>query len=53
MTIKLNNAALGHARHFNRLHRCAVLAVESRAAQHDHPDIAKAARALLDDLGGD
>jgi hypothetical protein len=38
---------------FSRLHRCAVLAVESRAAQHDHADIAEAAKSLLDELGKD
>lgn len=35
---------------FRRLHRCAILAIESRAAQHDHADIAEAARSLLDEL---
>ena len=38
---------------FRRLHRCAILAIESRAAQHDHPDIAKAAKSLLDELDKD
>src|SRR3954469_10159288 len=32
---------------YKKLHRCAVLAIESRAAQYDHPDIAKAAKKLL------
>ncbi|CAH0134985.1 MULTISPECIES: hypothetical protein [unclassified Arthrobacter] len=35
---------------FRRLHRCAILAIESRAAQNDHNDIAKAAKSLLDEL---
>lgn len=35
---------------FRRLHRCAVLAIESRAAQYDHDDVAKAAKSLLDEL---
>lgn len=35
---------------FRRLHRCAILAIESRAAQYDHDDIAKAAKSLLDEL---
>lgn len=35
---------------FNRLHRCAILAVESRAAQNDYDDIAQAARSLLEEL---
>jgi len=35
---------------FRRLHRCAILAIESRAAQNNYDDIAKAAKALLEDL---
>lgn len=35
---------------FRRLHRCAILAVESRAAQNDYDDIAKAAKSLLEEL---
>lgn len=35
---------------FRRLHRCAILAVESRAAQYDHDDIAKAAKSLLEEI---
>lgn len=38
---------------FKRLHRCAILAVESRAAQNDHDDIAKAAKSLLEELDKD
>lgn len=38
---------------FRRLHRCAILAIESRAAQNDHPDIAKAAKSLLEELDND
>ena len=33
---------------FRRLHRCAVISGESRAAQHDHPAIKKAFAELLD-----
>lgn len=35
---------------FRRVHRCAVISLESRAAQNDHNDIAKAAKALLESL---
>jgi hypothetical protein len=38
---------------FRRLHRCAILAIESRAAQNDHEDIAMAAKSLLDELDND
>ena len=38
---------------FRRLHRCAILAIESRAAQYDHTEIAKAAKSLLDELDKD
>jgi hypothetical protein len=33
---------------FEKVHRCAVISLESRAAQNDHPDIAKAAKQLLE-----
>lgn len=33
---------------FAKVHRCAVISLESRAAQYDHVDIAKAAKELLD-----
>lgn len=33
---------------FRNVHRCGVIAAEARAAQNDHPDIAKAAKGLLD-----
>jgi hypothetical protein len=32
---------------FAKVHRCAVISLESRAAQNDHPSIAKAAKDLL------
>jgi hypothetical protein len=32
---------------FSRVHRCAVISLESRAAQNDHDDIAKATKRLL------
>ena len=32
---------------FATVHRCAVISLESRAAQNDHPSIAKAAKDLL------
>lgn len=32
---------------FEKVHRCAVISLESRAAQNDHDDIAKAAKDLL------
>jgi hypothetical protein len=35
---------------FRRLHRCAVISLESRAAQHDHDSIARAAKKLLERL---
>ncbi|MDQ0799647.1 hypothetical protein [Arthrobacter sp. SLBN-112] len=38
---------------FRRLHRCAILAIESRAAQNNHDDIAKAAKSLLEELDKD
>jgi hypothetical protein len=33
---------------FEKVHRCAVISLESRAAQHGHDDIRDAARKLLD-----
>jgi len=33
---------------FQKVHRCAVISLESRAAQNDHDDIAKAAKQLLE-----
>ena len=33
---------------FKKVHRCAVISLESRAAQHGHDDIAKAAKDLLE-----
>jgi hypothetical protein len=33
---------------FKKVHRCAVISLESRAAQNDHDDIAKAAKQLLE-----
>ncbi|MDO7883360.1 hypothetical protein [Antiquaquibacter soli] len=33
---------------FTRVHRCAVISLESRAAQFDHDDIAKATKELLE-----
>jgi hypothetical protein len=40
---------------FRRIHRCAVISLESRAAQHDHDEVARAAKRLLDkiDAGDD
>jgi hypothetical protein len=35
---------------FNRVHRCAVISLESRAAQNDHDDIAEASKKLLTQL---
>ena len=32
---------------FAKLHRCAVISLQSRAAQNDHDDIAKASKNLL------
>ena len=33
---------------FKKAHRCAIISLESRAAQYDHDDIAKAAKELLE-----
>ena len=38
---------------FKKVHRCAVISLESRAAQYDHEDIAKAAKDLLEQIDGD
>ena len=38
---------------FNKVHRCAVISLESRAAQYDHEDIAKAAKKLLEEIDAD
>jgi len=35
------------------LHRCVILAIESRAAQNGHDHIIKAAKSLRDELGKD
>ena len=32
---------------YKKVHRCAIISMESRAAQYDHPQIAKAAKKLL------
>ena len=33
---------------FRKVHRCAVISLESRAGQHDHDDIRDASKKLLD-----
>ena len=38
---------------FKKVHRCAIISLESRAAQYDHEDIAKAAKDLLEQIDGD
>lgn len=38
---------------FKKVHRCAVVSLESRAAQHDHDDIAAAAKKLLEEIDAD
>ncbi|MET1042860.1 MAG: hypothetical protein ABWX59_01915 [Microbacteriaceae bacterium] len=38
---------------FKRVHRCAVISLESRAAQNDHDEIAKAAKGLLEQIDAD
>jgi hypothetical protein len=35
---------------FSKLHRCAVISLESRAAQNDHDDIARASKDLLEHI---
>ncbi|KQX06910.1 MULTISPECIES: hypothetical protein [unclassified Leifsonia] len=37
---------------FRKVHRCAVISLESRAAQYDHDDIATAAKNLLGLIDG-
>ena len=39
---------------YSKVHRCAVISLESRAGQYDHDDIEKAAKTLLErlDSGG-
>lgn len=36
---------------FTKVHRCGVIALQSRANQFDHDDIAKAAASLLEEIG--
>ena len=38
---------------FRKVHRCAVLALESRAAQNDHDDIARESRRLRELIDGE
>lgn len=38
---------------FRRVHRCAVISLESRAAQYDHDEIARAAKRLLEMIDAD
>ena len=38
---------------FRRVHRCAVISLESRAAQNDHDDIARETKKLLETIDGD
>lgn len=38
---------------FRRVHRCAVISLESRAAQYDHDEIARAAKRLLEKIDAD
>ena len=38
---------------FKKVHRCAVVSLESRAAQHGHDDIAAAAKKLLAEIDAD
>lgn len=35
---------------YEKVHRCAIISLESRAAQYDHDDIAKAAKRLLEKI---
>lgn len=35
---------------FRKIHRCAVISLESRAAQYDHDEIARAAKRLLEKI---
>ena len=38
---------------FSKVHRCAVISLESRAAQNDHDDIAKETKRLLEHIDGE
>jgi hypothetical protein len=38
---------------FKKVHRCAIISLESRAAQYDHDDISKAAKDLLEEIDAD
>lgn len=38
---------------FEKIHRCAVISLESRAAQFDHDEIARAAKRLLEKIDAD
>jgi hypothetical protein len=38
---------------FSKVHRCGVISLESRAAQNDHDDIAKAGKQLLETIDKD
>lgn len=38
---------------FSKIHRCAVISLESRAAQFDHDEIARAAKRLLEQIDAD
>jgi hypothetical protein len=35
---------------YEKVHRCAVISLESRAAQYDHDEVAKAAKRLLEKI---
>ena len=37
---------------FRKIHRCAIISLESRAAQYDHDEIARAAKRLLEKIDG-
>ena len=38
---------------YKKVHRCAVISLESRAAQYDHDEIARAAKRLLEKIDAD
>ncbi|MET3809223.1 hypothetical protein [Arthrobacter sp. UYEF3] len=38
---------------FKKIHRCAVISLESRAAQHGHDDIAEGAKKRLEEIDAD
>ncbi len=38
---------------FSKVHRCAVISLESRASQNDHDDIARETKRLLDLIDGE